>query len=111
MPRPLHDRFAWAYDLVVDRSAGPMAAQVTALLADRGTRGLPAQGAGARDLPQALVAKASREREPPALGLGADQSEFVPESGPNPDWFASLARWRSRRSATSGQAHPPSVML
>ena len=36
--RPLYDRFAWAYDLVVDRPAGPTAEQVAALLAARAVR-------------------------------------------------------------------------
>jgi SAM-dependent methyltransferase len=36
--RPLYDRFAWAYDLVVDRPAGPTAEQVAALLTAQGVR-------------------------------------------------------------------------
>lgn len=36
--RPLYDRFAWAYDLVVDRPAGPTAEQVAALLAAQAVR-------------------------------------------------------------------------
>jgi hypothetical protein len=59
-----------------------------------------------------LVAKASREGEALALGLGANQSKEGSESGSNSDWFATAgALPLADRSPAASAAHPPSVML
>jgi hypothetical protein len=43
--------------------------------------------------------------------LGANQSEFVPESGPNPDWFATAGALALAPNRHERAGSPPSVML